>query len=71
MIRAGTAADLPGVVTVRTAVRENHLPVEQMAVIGITRQSIAARMAGDTFALFVHPAQAHHPAKWTPPDGQG
>lgn len=80
MIREGVAADLPAITDVRTAVRENHLSVEQMADLGITPQSVAARMAsgdlgcwvveeegcivgfsmadrieGEVFALFVHP----------------
>ncbi len=80
MIRAGVVADLPAITAVRTAVRENHLSVEQMAELGITPQTVAARMntgdlgcwvveeqgsvvafsmadrlQGEIFALFVHP----------------
>jgi GNAT superfamily N-acetyltransferase len=81
MIRPGRVSDLPEITRIRISVRENHLSVEQMAELGITHASIAARMAagdlgcwvaedngapagfsmadrigGEVFALFVDPA---------------
>jgi len=53
VFRAGTEADLPAITAVRTAVRENHLSVEQMAEVGITHQSLAARMAGGDLGCWV------------------
>ena len=44
MIRAGSPSDIDQIVQVRTAVRENHLSVEQMAQIGITPRMITAGM---------------------------
>jgi len=45
-IREGGEADIPAFVEIRTAVRENHLSVEQMAERGITPASIAERLRG-------------------------
>jgi GNAT superfamily N-acetyltransferase len=44
-IRLASAADLPSITRVRTAVRENHLSIEAMAARGITHETIAADMA--------------------------
>ncbi len=44
MIREGLASDIPGITHVRTAVRENHLSVEQMADRGITQQGTIAEL---------------------------
>lgn len=44
-IRLASAADLPAITRVRTAVRENHLSVEAMAARGITHETISADMA--------------------------
>ena len=40
MLRKAVVADLPAITIVRTAVRENHLSVAQMAARGITPESI-------------------------------
>jgi len=53
MIRPGRAEDLPAITRIRTAVRENHLSVEQMAELGITHQSIAADMNDGHLACWV------------------
>jgi GNAT superfamily N-acetyltransferase len=53
MIRAGVAADLPAITSVRTAVHENHLSVAQMAAIGITHETIAASMAAGDLGCWV------------------
>ena len=59
MIRTGTEADLPAITAVRTSVHENHLSVEQMAAVGITHQSLAARMAGGDLGCWVAEAEGH------------
>lgn len=42
--RLATPEDHPGIQHVRTSVKENHLSVEQMAAMGITRESVVAMM---------------------------
>ena len=39
-IRDAAQADIPAIFEVRTSVRENHLSVEQMAKLGITKETI-------------------------------
>lgn len=53
MIRTGQIADLPALTRIRTSVAENHLSMEQMAEIGITRDSIAAEMMDGDLACWV------------------
>lgn len=53
MIRFGVIADLPEITRIRTAVRENHLSVEQMREMGITHDSIAADMRAGHLACWV------------------
>jgi GNAT superfamily N-acetyltransferase len=40
-VRTASAADIPAIFEVRTSVRENHITVERLAEMGITRQTIA------------------------------
>ncbi len=53
VLRHATEADLPGITRVRTAVRENHLSVEQLAERGVTEQTTAARMRYGTLGSWV------------------
>lgn len=53
MIREGAFSDLPEITRIRTAVRENHLSVEQMAGLGITHQSIAEDMRAGHLGCWV------------------
>src|SRR5215471_21178677 len=48
IFREATAADLPGIAHVRTSVTENALTVEQLAVRGVTNESIAASFLRDS-----------------------
>ena len=49
--RQADPADVPAIFRVRTSVVENHMTEEELAAIGITRQSIAAMLkAGDAKA---------------------
>ncbi len=53
MIRQGVIADLPDITRIRTSVSENHLSVTQMAEIGITHETLAARMADGGLGCWV------------------
>lgn len=44
-VRPATPADVPGIFVVRTAVRQNHLSLDQLAALGITPASVAAMIA--------------------------
>jgi len=48
ILRAATAADLPGIARVRTSVRENLLTVEQLRERGVTNESVAASFLADS-----------------------
>lgn len=45
MIRAATAADIPACVDIRGRTRENAIPVERLATLGITASSWAGQVA--------------------------
>jgi GNAT superfamily N-acetyltransferase len=47
ILRAATAADLPGISRVRTSVRENLATIEQLRERGITNESVAASLLAD------------------------
>jgi GNAT superfamily N-acetyltransferase len=47
VFREATAADVPGIFRVRTAVTENALTLDQLAVRGVTPASVAASLATD------------------------
>jgi GNAT superfamily N-acetyltransferase len=48
ILRAATAADLPGISRVRTSVRENLATIEQLRERGITNESVAASFLADS-----------------------
>lgn len=53
MIRTGTPEDMDAITHVRTSVRENHLSIEGMAAIGVTREGIIADMLAGHYGCWV------------------
>ena len=52
-IRPASASDLPAITHVRTSVRENHLSIEGMAALGITKEGVAADLANGDLGCWV------------------
>lgn len=46
-IRIATVADIPAIFSVRTSVRENHMSLEELSVIGVTPDTLPAMLSGD------------------------
>jgi GNAT superfamily N-acetyltransferase len=53
VLREARIKDLPNITIIRTAVRENHLSVEQLAERGITEATIAARIQSGDLGAWV------------------
>ncbi len=53
MIRKGLPEDMDAITHVRTSVVENHLSVEGMAAIGVTREGIIADMKAGHYGCWV------------------
>jgi GNAT superfamily N-acetyltransferase len=53
MIREGLPQDMEAITHVRTSVLENHLSIEGMAAIGITREGIIADMKAGHYGCWV------------------
>lgn len=49
-VRPADARDIPGIFHVRTSVKENLLTLQQMRLMGITPESVAASLAKDSKA---------------------
>jgi GNAT superfamily N-acetyltransferase len=53
MIREGRPADMDQITHVRTSVKENHLRIEGMAALGITREGVIADMLAGHYGCWV------------------
>lgn len=53
MIREGRPADMDQITHVRTSVKENHLSIEGMAALGITREGVIADMLAGHYGCWV------------------
>jgi ribosomal protein S18 acetylase RimI-like enzyme len=52
-LRDATPADVSDLFDIRCSVRENHMPREQLAQVGITPETVAAMISGGDYATVV------------------
>jgi len=53
IIRRAAPADIPALFAIRTAVRENHMSLAQLAEIGVTSESVADMLCKDNVACWI------------------